>query len=151
MPADIRTEAQRDIRLDHLLGTFAVGSALWSWRDEYDDLMKRDSTEMEVLIASIRADGIREPILLGSDGRVWDGHHRICAAMHLGLDTVPVEFCTQTHVTPTREQITEVLIPLIREHNGADENDSWWVADHACDYTDAVLALMQKLAEKGGA
>lgn len=92
MTADIRTEAQRDIRLDHLLGTFAVGSAPWSWQDEYDDLTKRDTAEMEVLIASIRVDGIREPILLGSDGRVWDGHHRIVIATHLGFKEVPVEF-----------------------------------------------------------
>lgn len=143
MTADIQTEAQRDIRLDHLLGTFAVGSALWSWHDEYDDLMKRDATEMEVLIASIRADGIHEPILLGSDGRVWDGHHRICAAMHLGLDTVPVEFCTPPSVTPTREQLAEVLKESVRNRSHDDFRDYYDAQ------ADAVLALMQKLAEGG--
>src|SRR5690606_22968569 len=44
------------------------------------------------LLTRIREEGIREPILLGTDGRVWDGHHRITVAMHLGLESVPVEF-----------------------------------------------------------
>lgn len=44
------------------------------------------------LIEAIRAEGIREPILLGNDGRVWDGHHRITVARHLGIRDVPVEF-----------------------------------------------------------
>jgi hypothetical protein len=41
------------------------------------------------LIADIAVNGIREPILLGDDGRVWDGHHRLYAAMVLGLEEVP--------------------------------------------------------------
>lgn len=35
---------------------------------------------------------IKEPILLGDDGRVWDGHHRVCAAMYIGESSVPVEW-----------------------------------------------------------
>src|SRR5690606_24415273 len=47
------------------------------------------------LLTRIREEGIREPILLGTDGRVWDGHHRITVAMHLGLESVPVEFASE--------------------------------------------------------
>jgi hypothetical protein len=83
------TEA-RKVRFDHLIGVYAVGSGDWSWRDEYEKLIDRPVTQQ--LIESIRSEGIREPVLLGNDGRVWDGHHRIVVAMHLGLDTVPVEF-----------------------------------------------------------
>lgn len=80
----------RKVRFDHLIGVYAVGSGDWSWRDEYEKLIDRPVTQQ--LIESIRSEGIREPVLLGKDGRVWDGHHRIIVAMHLGLDTVPVEF-----------------------------------------------------------
>jgi ParB-like chromosome segregation protein Spo0J len=40
---------------------------------------------------SIEKTGIREPILLGNDGRVWDGHHRITAAHQLGIEEVPIK------------------------------------------------------------
>lgn len=82
----------RTVRLDHLQGVYSVGSHDWSWADEYDDLMRREYTSMMTLILSIKSYGIQQPILLGDDGRVWDGHHRICAAMHIGLDTIPVVF-----------------------------------------------------------
>lgn len=82
--------SERRVRLDHLLGVYAVGSGDWSWQDEHDNLIDQPGTQK--LLARIRDEGIREPILLGTDGRVWDGHHRIVIAMHLGLDSVPVEF-----------------------------------------------------------
>lgn len=81
---------QKKVRLDHLLGVYAVGSGDWPWTEEYDRLIDQPGTQK--LLARIRDEGIREPILLGTDGRVWDGHHRIVIAMHLGLDSVPVEF-----------------------------------------------------------
>lgn len=133
---DIRTAAQREIRLDHLLGTFAVGSGDWSWQEEYDKLYERDYQRQ--LTKKIRVNGITEPILLGSDGRVWDGHHRICAAMHIGLDCVPVEFCTPERVTPTREQIAEVLA-------AQREPEYQHVEDEGIGDADAVLALMTEL------
>ena len=34
---------------------------------------------------------IEQPVCLGDDGRVWDGHHRIVAARRLGFAEVPVE------------------------------------------------------------
>lgn len=34
---------------------------------------------------------MREPVLLGNDGRVRDGHHRIAASVYLGLEEILVE------------------------------------------------------------
>lgn len=80
----------RKVDLQALKRVFAVGSGEWSWEEEYNKLINRDRTKQ--LIESIRAEGIRVPILLGDDGRVWDGHHRITAATLLGIHEVPVEF-----------------------------------------------------------
>lgn len=80
----------RNVRLDRLIGVYGVGSGDWAWFEEYGNLINQPDTQK--LLARIREEGIREPILLGTDGRVWDGHHRIVIAMHLGLDSVPVEF-----------------------------------------------------------
>lgn len=78
--------------LDELLANYRPGSqdAPWTWDDEYSDLWNRDREKMTELAATIAADGIREPILLGTDGRIWDGHHRICIAIHTHHRTVPV-------------------------------------------------------------
>lgn len=78
------------VRLDHLLGVYRVGSSDWSWQDEYDILYESDYQRQ--LTDQIRENGITEPIMLGNDGRVWDGHHRVCAAMHIGIDSIPVEW-----------------------------------------------------------
>lgn len=78
------------IELAALKRVFSVGSGDWDWQTEYDLLARKRHTLR--LMDSIRADGIREPILLGSDGRVWDGHHRIVAATKLGFSHVPVVF-----------------------------------------------------------
>ena len=89
--SDHRAEAPGErVRLDHLLGVYRVGSGDWPWTQEYDNLIDQPGTQK--LLARIKTEGIREPILLGNDGRVWDGHHRIVIAMHLGLDSVPVEW-----------------------------------------------------------
>lgn len=65
----------------------------WSWDDEVRDLVGRvvdPALPWAEFVESVRADGIQEPVSLGPDGRVWDGHHRVCAAIVLGLDAVPV-------------------------------------------------------------
>jgi len=45
--------------------------------------------EMEVLVASIRAEGIREPLEILPDGTVIAGHQRLAAAKRLGMKEVP--------------------------------------------------------------
>ena len=55
--------------------------ALWLWLHH--------AGQMVGLTASILAHGVREPIQIGNDARVWDGHHRIVAAC-LTFRSVPV-------------------------------------------------------------
>lgn len=60
------------------------------WDVEFTYLQREHGDAMRNLITSVATEGIKEPILLGSDGRVWDGHHRLCAASVLDLSSVPV-------------------------------------------------------------
>lgn len=62
------------------------------WPMEFYLLRGTHWAALRHLVESIKAEGIRTPILLGNDGRVWDGHHRLCVADMLGLDEVPVKF-----------------------------------------------------------
>lgn len=50
----------------------------WTWDDERADLESRH--ELRTLTMAVRRYGVLEPVQLGYDGRVWDGHHRILAA-----------------------------------------------------------------------
>lgn len=70
------------------------------WAEEFAWLESNHGDALDLLTDSIRADGIREPIVLGSDGRVWDGHHRLYVATRLALRTVPVVFPTVASRTP---------------------------------------------------
>lgn len=74
--------------------TWRPGSHAWGWAEEYADIMAQEKTPH--IRARVDAEGIGfqdhiAPILLGSDGRVWDGHHRLCLARERGLATVMVE------------------------------------------------------------
>lgn len=74
---------------DEIMARWRPGShdEPWSWRDERDWLWKRP--EMDALMSSIQIAGVLVPVLLGDDGRVWDGHHRIVAALDLGIPEIP--------------------------------------------------------------
>ena len=91
--------------LADLMARWRPGSADatgWTWADEADDLLSRRACAccektgdyQTGLETQIRRNGIWPPILLGDDGRVWDGHHRIVAAWRLGIVEVPVEYGT---------------------------------------------------------
>jgi len=85
--------------LDELLARWRPGSyePPWTWDDEDEDIWTHPHTP--ALAAHIATEGMQEPVLLGSDGRVWDGHHRICIARRLGLDVVPIRHATHRGVT----------------------------------------------------
>ena len=75
-----------------LMEEWDVGSGDWSWLDEITDIIEREGDQsFWRFVETIRAEGVREPVLLGDDGRVWDGHHRIIAALYAEVD-VPVEY-----------------------------------------------------------
>jgi len=79
--------------LARVLTEVQCGSQDWSWEEEWADLDRRHAetgylTELE---QQIRQNGITMPVLIGSDGRLWDGHHRLRIAVRLGIGYVPVE------------------------------------------------------------
>lgn len=81
----------RDMDLDDLMAGWRVGSGDWGWAREFKAIRTTNRGRLDMLATSIQEAGMHTPILLGSDGRVWDGHHRVCAALMLGMKTVPVE------------------------------------------------------------
>ena len=78
-----------------------LGAVLAHWRPGWNDLTwpeavvqvhRQEPAKMKELMASVVTDGLREPVTLGSDNRVWDGHHRIAVACRLNLPVIPVEY-----------------------------------------------------------
>lgn len=68
----------------------------WTWADEARDLFTRDRDKTLAILDLVVQSGpgfidYVSPILLGDDGRVWDGHHRIIIARALGYSFVEVE------------------------------------------------------------
>ena len=66
----------------------------WTWADEYADLIHDPVTA--AIRVRVENEGINfvdhlAPVLLGSDGRVWDGHHRIVIAIQLGVPSLMCE------------------------------------------------------------
>lgn len=81
----------RDVPLRAVLDVFQDGDRT-GWNDEFNRLWREQPDYMAELTEKIRKNGITLPILLGTDGRVWDGHHRLAVAQRLRYATVPVEF-----------------------------------------------------------
>jgi hypothetical protein len=74
--------------------------APWTWSDEIADIRSRD--ELAPLLFSVRLLGILAPALMGDDGRVWGGHHRIVAG-HLTGELVPYEVYPDADVATAHE------------------------------------------------
>lgn len=87
-----------DIKVDELMEKWRPGSHGddWTWTNEYTDLWAEDGPYTNEIIDMVKTHGIgfadeKSPILLGYDGRVWDGHHRILVAKYLGYEWVKVK------------------------------------------------------------
>jgi len=85
--------------------------------DVLDD--KRKSPGYPALLEAIRRDGITVPVLIRPAGRyssLEDGHHRVAAAVDLGLGTVPwtdVPLCEDgSAVTLTLELPDSITFPV---------------------------------------
>ncbi|TDO18158.1 ParB-like nuclease family protein [Mycobacterium sp. BK086] len=65
-----------------------------AWPPVLANLWEHDQFSMLVLMAAVIADGIQEPIIVGNDGELWDGHHRLAVALALGID-VPTRVIPQ--------------------------------------------------------
>ncbi|GAA3807772.1 ParB/RepB/Spo0J family partition protein [Streptomyces chiangmaiensis] len=83
-----------------MLGTITVTDVLAMWTPDDDGTgdcytvadtldYKRQNPDYADLVEEIRKDGITVPIFIRTlDGRPWlaDGHHRVAAAIDLGID-----------------------------------------------------------------
>ena len=73
----------------------------WTWDDESRDIESRvcvccdqPGHYQRQIVEKMQAEGEwweEATILLGPDGRVWDGHHRIVAAIDLAVESLSVE------------------------------------------------------------
>lgn len=90
------------VPLEWVLETYRDGDER-GWDAEFEFLRREHSGQIDRLATSVQETGIQEPILLGSDGRVWDGHHRLCVASMLGLASVPVLLPTRS---PAPQQVS---------------------------------------------
>lgn len=82
---------RREVERESLMRVYRDGNER-GWANEFNYLEAEHTDRIIELEASVRESGIHDPIILGSDGRVWDGHHRLCVAERLGMKTVPVWF-----------------------------------------------------------
>lgn len=86
------------LELEYVLSAWGPGSGNWPWAAEFGDLLTRDGGALASLLADVAVHGIREPLLLGDDRRVWDGHHRLLVARLLGLTAIPVQHAADLRV-----------------------------------------------------
>ncbi|AEF57247.1 hypothetical protein [Mycobacterium phage MS810] len=78
----------------HLIETFEDGEG-HGWHEELQWLWFDDRERTMQLLDEVGEVGrIREPVEIGHDRRVWNGHHRIAVALALSLP-VPVVFHEQ--------------------------------------------------------
>lgn len=94
----ILTTETVQMKVDDVMSQWRPGSQGddWTWEKEYDWCWSEDNFRMTSIIKCVQEDGIgfddkENPILLGNDGRVWDGHHRILIAKYLGVEFINVE------------------------------------------------------------
>lgn len=76
--------------LDYILENFTPGEEANAWSDEFVWIIENDYTHTARLAREVKRVGMNLPILLGNDGRVWNGHHRLLVALILGMTEVPV-------------------------------------------------------------
>lgn len=112
-----------------ILRDVAVGSRDWTWDEEFADLDTIHPEELRALHQDIATNGIKEPVLIGNDGRLWDGHHRLRIAVRLGIGYVPVQ------IIPPESLSAQV----------ADYAESLHTAPHkidACGVRERLLAML---------
>lgn len=87
---ELRTWSYRRVLRNYLPGESDT------WDEEWRDIRNWSTPEeWDRLIQDLDENGIEIPILLGGDGRVWDGHHRLWWAMTHDYELVPVEVITE--------------------------------------------------------
>ena len=101
-PSSPRAGRSTDIALSDLIRDFGPWRAKrhprWTWQDEAQNVVTRmclccgrPGHYQQVLEAHIAANGMEGMGVYLKEGFVGDGHHRVVAAMNLGIDRIPVE------------------------------------------------------------
>lgn len=85
--------------------------ALWANPDNPRRDIKGDPS-FEGLVASIKSQGVLQPLLINKEGMILAGHRRHAAAQVVGLERVPVRVLS--------DQRNHVLIPLIENLQRSD-------------------------------
>ena len=90
---DVRPSDIQVWPLTRVLTDVRCGSQDWTWDEEWADLDRRhaETGYLDRLEQEIKTRGITMPVLIGSDGRLWDGHHRLRIAVRTDIPYVPVE------------------------------------------------------------
>lgn len=101
---DVRPSDIQVWPLTRVLTDVRCGSQDWTWDEEWADLDRRhaETGYLDRLEQEIKTRGITMPVLIGSDGRLWDGHHRLRIAVRLGIGYVPVEITPPAAPARTR-------------------------------------------------
>lgn len=87
----------------------------WTWHDEMRWLDDMHAERFAALVADIDRRGQRTPVIVGDDGRLWDGHHRVCALARLGRRWVTFH----RYADLTEEERTEHLLDAIEDWENA--------------------------------
>lgn len=82
------------MELEVLMTTVRDGDQV-GWDIEFEDLREHHAPKIRALTLNVLQNGIREPLLIGDDGRLWDGHHRLYVAHAMGFTHVPVKYARE--------------------------------------------------------
>jgi hypothetical protein len=141
--------------LAHIVTFWRPGSHDWTWADEYADLMGRDADKTAAIEQRVNSEGIDfldylAPVLLGNDGRVWDGHHRICIAIKRRIPGLMVELA--------RDERADAAHPDPDDGEGLTEDErEVLLAGYLADIADneaaveRIIAARERAAEEHGA
>jgi hypothetical protein len=70
----------------HLIVAVVKDGDELGWPNELAHLWTHLREQVLVVMASVLERGFQAPILIGTDGRLWDGHKRVAVALALGVD-----------------------------------------------------------------
>ena len=78
-----------EMSLREILTSWQDGDGI-GWPAEFAWLRTYHHKQLAALAIDVAKNGFQEPITLGTDGRIWDGHHRLCVAESLDWRHLPV-------------------------------------------------------------
>lgn len=84
--------AERFETLTMFLAYTEPGDQDWSWRSQFKWLEENHHDKLRRVYWSMHAEGQHEAVKVGPDQRLWDGHHRVWAAVALGWKEILVDY-----------------------------------------------------------